>query len=129
MLKNVPVVGKRRSSSGSHGSHVRRTVSLDNDADDASASSASVGESSYTNSNSNVIVPSTTATISTSTTVAINPIRQLQLDTLQLCGLTHDRAFAIDDSRIGIDVGEYTITKLMEVFFTMVYNDTEDWFR
>lgn len=128
MLKNIPVVGKRRSSSSSHGSHVRRTVSLDNDDDDdASASSASVGESSYTNSNS--IVPSTTATISASTTVAINPIRQLQLDTLQLCGLTHDRAFAIDDSRIGIDVGEYTITKLMEVFFTMVYDDKEDWFR
>lgn len=114
MFKNVIMVDKRRSSSSndSHGSHVRRSVSLD---------VASIGDSS--DINSIVTIPAST------TVVAINPIRQLQLDTLELCGLTHDRAFAIDNSRIGIDVGEYTITKLMEVFFIMVYEDTEDWFR
>lgn len=113
MFKNVIMVDKRRSSSNdSHGSHVRRSVSLDD---------ASIGDSS--DINSIVTIPAST------TVVAINPIRQLQLDTLELCGLTYDRAFAIDNSRIGIDVGEYTITKLMEVFFIMVYEDTEDWFR
>ena len=114
MFKNVIMVDKRRSSSSndSHGSHARRSVSLD---------VASIGDSS--DINSIVTIPAST------TVVAINPIRQLQLDTLELCGLTHDRAFAIDNSRIGVDVGEYTITKLMEVFFIMVYEDTEDWFR
>jgi len=111
MFKNViSVADKRRSSNDSHGSHVRKDA-LHDDA-------AFVGESSLSDTNS-VLVPS----------IAINPIRQLQVDTLQLCGLTYDRAFAIDNSRIGVDVGEYTITKLMEVFFTMIYEDTEDWFR
>ena len=108
---SVPAIDKRRSNSDSHGtSQLKRSATHPND-------TASIGESSV--SSSSTAVPS----------IVINPIRQLQLDALALCGLTYDQAFAIDNSRIGIDVGEYTITKLMEVFFTMIYEDTEEWFR
>lgn len=56
-------------------------------------------------------------------------ITTLQENALELAGLTYDRAFAIDTINIGIDTGEYTLTKLMEAFFELVYKDPDEWFR
>lgn len=58
-------------------------------------------------------------------------IQNLQLEALELSGLTYERAFAVDDNETNIkaEFGELTVTKLIEFFYAKVYADSDDWFR
>lgn len=58
-----------------------------------------------------------------------NPLQTLREQALKLSGLTHNQAFAIDESKISEKVGEYHVTVLMQKFYERVYEDPDEWFR
>ena len=45
-----------------------------------------------------------------------------------MCDLTYERAFAIDQYNLGMKLGEYTMARLMEIFFDRIYKDQTEWF-
>ena len=59
----------------------------------------------------------------------LDPIEKLTKAALRMSGLTYERAFAIDNKNLGITLGEFTMARLMEIFFDRVYKDTDEWFR
>lgn len=59
----------------------------------------------------------------------LSPVQTLQKEALDLSGLTYEKAFSIDNTKISSTLGELSITKLFETFFSYVYNDKEEWFR
>lgn len=59
----------------------------------------------------------------------LDPIERITKSALRMCDLSYERAFAIDDHNLGRKLGEYTMSRLMEIFFDRVYKDPEDWFR
>ena len=59
----------------------------------------------------------------------LDPVERITKTALRLCDLTYDRAFAIDKFNLGTTLGEYTMSRLMEIFIDRVYKDTDEWFR
>lgn len=60
---------------------------------------------------------------------SMDPVEQITKRALRMCDLTYDRAFAIDNFNLGIKLGEYTMSRLFEIFIDRVYKDTDEWFR
>jgi hypothetical protein len=59
---------------------------------------------------------------------SLDPIEKLTRAALRMCDLTYDRAFAIDKQNLGKKLGEYTMARLMEIFFDRIYKDKNEWF-
>jgi hypothetical protein len=53
----------------------------------------------------------------------ISPIHAIQQEALLLAGMTHEQAFAIDESNITILVEQRIFLQLCECFFRRLYGD------
>lgn len=58
----------------------------------------------------------------------LDPIEKITRRALRMCDLTYERAFAIDQYNLGMKLGEYTMARLMEIFFDRIYKDQTEWF-
>jgi hypothetical protein len=59
---------------------------------------------------------------------SLDPIEKITRAALRMCDLTYERAFAIDRRNLGKKLGEYTMARLMEIFFDRIYKDKNEWF-
>lgn len=58
----------------------------------------------------------------------LDPVERVTRAALRMADLTYERAFAIDNVNLGNKLGEFTISRLMEIFFDRIYKDQTDWF-
>ena len=63
--------------------------------------------------------------------MSLHPVQALQAEALELCGLTYDRAFALDsdENNIKMELNELIVVKLIDIFYNKVYADPDQWFR